>query len=63
MNPPIDVDTDDQGLASKPCGLIRRPNVRSRSILLSDYDMFLTENLVQGVDPATRGHGKAADDR
>jgi starch phosphorylase len=29
---------------------IRRPEVRPRAIFLSDYDMLLTEHLVQGVD-------------
>jgi starch phosphorylase len=29
---------------------IRQPHVRSRAVFLSDYDMLLTENLVQGVD-------------
>jgi len=31
-------------------GFIRRPEVRSRVIFLSDYDMSLAERLVQGVD-------------
>ena len=30
--------------------LIRRPETRPHVIFLSDYDMFLTEHLVQGVD-------------
>jgi starch phosphorylase len=29
---------------------IRRPEVRSHAVFLSDYDMHLTEHLVQGVD-------------
>jgi starch phosphorylase len=29
---------------------IRQPHIRSHAIFLSDYDMLLTENLVQGVD-------------
>ena len=29
---------------------IRRPEVRPHAIFLSDYDMLLTEHLVQGVD-------------
>ena len=29
---------------------IRRPQVRSHAVFLSDYDMHLTEHLVQGVD-------------
>ena len=29
---------------------IRRPEVRARAVFLSDYDMLLTERLVQGVD-------------
>ena len=29
---------------------IRRPDVRPHAIFLSDYDMLLTEHLVQGVD-------------
>ena len=29
---------------------IRRPEVRSRVVFLSDYDMLLTQNLVQGAD-------------
>jgi starch phosphorylase len=29
---------------------IRQPHIRSHAVFLSDYDMLLTENLVQGVD-------------
>ncbi len=29
---------------------IRQPHIRAHAIFLSDYDMLLTENLVQGVD-------------
>jgi hypothetical protein len=29
---------------------IRRPETRSHVVFLSDYDMLLTEHLVQGVD-------------
>jgi len=43
-------DRDGQALIQKWIQFIRRPEVRPHSIFLSDYDMQLTERLVQGVD-------------
>jgi glycogen phosphorylase len=39
-----------QSLIQQWTHFIRRPEVRSHVIFLSDYDMLLTEHLVQGVD-------------
>ena len=43
-------DAEGQALIQKWIQFIRRPDVRPHAIFLSDYDMQLTERLVQGVD-------------
>jgi starch phosphorylase len=43
-------DEAGQALIQKWIQFIRRPEVRPHAIFLSDYDMHLTERLVQGVD-------------
>ena len=43
-------DVAGQALIKEWIHFIRRPDVRSHAVLLSDYDMHLTEHLVQGVD-------------
>jgi starch phosphorylase len=43
-------DQAGQALIQKWVQFIRRPEVRPHAIFLSDYDMQLTERLVQGVD-------------
>lgn len=43
-------DTAGQALIQQWMHFIGRPEVRSHVIFLSDYDMHLTEHLVQGVD-------------
>ncbi|MGO8691965.1 MAG: alpha-glucan family phosphorylase [Thermoguttaceae bacterium] len=43
-------DQAGQALIQQWIRFIRRPEVRPHVIFLSDYDMFLTELLVQGVD-------------
>ena len=43
-------DAAGQALIQKWIQFIRRPEVRPHAIFLSDYDMHLTERLVQGVD-------------
>jgi starch phosphorylase len=43
-------DLAGQALLHKWIQFIRRPEVRPHAIFLSDYDMHLTERLVQGVD-------------
>ena len=43
-------DQAGQALIQEWTQFIRRPEARSRVIFLSDYDMHLTEQLVQGVD-------------
>ncbi len=43
-------DQAGQALIQKWIQFIRRPDVRPHAIFLSDYDMQLTERLVQGVD-------------
>jgi starch phosphorylase len=43
-------DLAGQALIQKWIQFIRRPEVRPHAIFLSDYDMHLTERLVQGVD-------------
>ena len=43
-------DQAGQALIQKWVQFIRRPEVRPHAIFLSDYDMLLTEHLVQGVD-------------
>ncbi len=43
-------DTYGQDMIRQWVQFIRQPEVRPHAIFLSDYDMLLTENLVQGVD-------------
>jgi len=43
-------DQAGQALIREWMHFIRRPEARPHAIFLSDYDMLLTENLVQGVD-------------
>jgi starch phosphorylase len=43
-------DVSGQALIKEWIHFIRRPEVRPHAIFLSDYDMLLTEHLVQGVD-------------
>jgi len=43
-------DLAGQALIREWTQFIRRPDVRPHAIFLSDYDMLLTEHLVQGVD-------------
>ncbi len=43
-------DRAGQELIKKWVTFIRQPDVRPHAVFLSDYDMLLTENLVQGVD-------------
>jgi starch phosphorylase len=43
-------DEPGQAMVQAWTRFIRQPNIRSHAIFLSDYDMLLTENLVQGVD-------------
>ena len=43
-------DQQGQALISQWIHFIRRPEVRKHVVFLSDYDMLLTERLVQGVD-------------
>jgi starch phosphorylase len=43
-------DLAGQALIREWTQFIRRPEVRPHAIFLSDYDMLLTEHLVQGVD-------------
>jgi starch phosphorylase len=43
-------DQAGQALIQQWVQFIRRPEVRSHAMFLGDYDMLLTENLVQGVD-------------
>jgi starch phosphorylase len=43
-------DQDGQALIQEWVRFIRQPMVRAHVIFLSDYDMLLTEHLVQGVD-------------
>ncbi len=43
-------DEAGQALIKEWIHFIRRPDVRPHAIFLSDYDMHLTEHLVQGVD-------------
>ncbi|MGA8184606.1 MAG: alpha-glucan family phosphorylase, partial [Terriglobia bacterium] len=43
-------DQAGQALIREWMQFIRRPEVRPHAIFLSDYDMLLTEHLVQGVD-------------
>jgi starch phosphorylase len=43
-------DRDGQALIQQWNQFIQRPGVNARVVFLADYDMFLTEQLVQGVD-------------
>ncbi|HVV68170.1 MAG TPA: alpha-glucan family phosphorylase [Gammaproteobacteria bacterium] len=43
-------DLNGHALIKKWVDFVKRPEVRSQAIFLSDYDMILTEYLVQGVD-------------
>ena len=43
-------DSEGQSLIREWIHFIRQPEIRSHVIFLSDYDMLLTEHLVQGVD-------------
>src|SRR5208283_1426021 len=43
-------DQAGQAMIQEWIQFIRRPEVRPHAIFLSDYDMHLTERLVQGVD-------------
>jgi starch phosphorylase len=43
-------DQEGQNLIQEWTRFIRRPEVRQHAVFLSDYDMHLTEHLVQGVD-------------
>ena len=43
-------DQAGQNLIQEWMRFIRRPEVRQHAVFLSDYDMHLTEHLVQGVD-------------
>ncbi len=43
-------DQAGQALIQEWTRFIRRPEIRPHAIFLSDYDMLLTEHLVQGVD-------------
>jgi len=43
-------DHEGQALIQQWIRFIRQPEVRPHAIFLSDYDMLLTEHLVQGVD-------------
>jgi starch phosphorylase len=43
-------DMAGQALIQKWVRFIRRPEVRHHAVFLADYDMLLTERLVQGVD-------------
>lgn len=43
-------DADGQNMIRKWIEFARRPEVRSRVVFLSDYDVLMAEHLVQGVD-------------
>ncbi len=43
-------DTEGQEMIRQWFEFIRRPEVRSRVVFLSDYDVIMAEHLVQGVD-------------
>jgi starch phosphorylase len=43
-------DQEGQALIQRWVQFIRRPEVRPHAVFLADYDMLLTQNLVQGVD-------------
>ena len=44
------LDLPGQALIKKWKGFIRRPEVRSRIVFLTDYDMMLAQHMVHGVD-------------
>ena len=43
-------DVEGQNMISQWIDFVRRPEVRSRAVFLSDYDALMAEHLVQGVD-------------
>ena len=43
-------DAAGQGMIREWIDFVRRPEVRSRVVFLSDYDLLMAERLVQGVD-------------
>jgi len=43
-------DASGQGMIREWIEFVRRPEVRSRVVFLSDYDLLMAERLVQGVD-------------
>ncbi len=43
-------DLQGQNMISQWIGFVRRPEIRSRVVFLSDYDALMAEHLVQGVD-------------
>ena len=43
-------DREGQAMIQEWIRFIRQPEIRRKAIFLSDYDMLLTEHLVQGVD-------------
>jgi starch phosphorylase len=43
-------DQAGQDLIKEWTGFVRQPDIRPHAVFLSDYDMLLTERLVQGVD-------------
>ena len=43
-------DQEGQALIQQWINFVRQPEARAHAIFLSDYDMLLTEHLVQGVD-------------
>jgi glycogen phosphorylase len=43
-------DLAGQAMIQQWVNFIRRPDVRSRAVFLSDYDMLMAERLVQGMD-------------
>ncbi len=44
-------DVDSQGMIRQWVEFSYRPEVRSRVVFLSDYDLLMAGQLVQGVDP------------
>ncbi|MHA4807868.1 alpha-glucan family phosphorylase [Flavitalea flava] len=43
-------DLEGQAIVKEWVNFSRRPEIKSRVVFLSDYDMFLSEQMVQGVD-------------
>ena len=43
-------DVEGQNMISQWIDFVRRPEIRSRVVFLSDYDALMAEHLVQGVD-------------